>query len=260
MDEISERPATPAGLDAEGAKRAFDQMWENHFGPEVAKRQAAGLLPAEFKVFMAQLLIPPDGDMCVLINDEVQGVGLMRASRAVEAGDKVTLADLAHIEAYDLPDNLLDHGHFTVINRGQDWGIHFNFLRGRAKAKDRLVNAGHFLEAAKESAEKGHAGPAVENLFAAAELASKAELILSQSPARDAKTHGAVSSAINAYSRTGNIDRAFVSLFNQLGQQRPNARYGDSQSRPAAPSAEDLDLVAAVIERGLTRVIKSTDR
>src|SRR3954471_18701470 len=146
MDEISERPPSPPGLDAEGAKRAFDQMWENHFGPEIAKRQAAGLLPADFKGFMAQLLLPPDGEARVLLNDEVQGVGLMRASRAVGAGDKVTLSDLANIEAYDLPDDLLDHGHFTLINRGENWGVYFNFLSGRAKAKDRLVNASHFLE------------------------------------------------------------------------------------------------------------------
>ncbi len=235
-------------------------MWEMYIGPEIANRQTEGILPPEFKTFMAQILFPPGGSVRVLLNDEVQGVGLMRASQAVGVGDKVTLADLANIEAYDLPDNLMDHGHFTIINRGVDWRIYFNFLTGRAKAKDRLVNASHFLEAARESVGKGHAGPAVENLFAAAELASKATLIMNRDPAGDARTHSRVSSAINLYSRTGNIDRAFIELFNKLGQQRPNARYGDTESRPPAPSDEDLELVSAVIDHALRRAAKSTDR
>jgi len=260
MTDLPEHPPKPTGLDEEGAKRTFDQMWEMYFGPEIANRQSDGRLSADFKVYIAQVLFPPNGNFRVLLNEEVEGVGLLRAPRAIEAGESVTLADLANIEAFDLPDELLDHGHFTIIYLGGSWRIVFNFQTGRAKSKDRLVNASHFLDAARASVEKGHAGPAVENLFAACELTAKAELILHRDNAANAKTHGSLASAINAWARLGNVDGAFVSLFNKLGQQRPNARYGDAESRPPSPTLEDIELVRMVIERGFQRVRKATDR
>jgi len=259
-DQGSEQNPTRSQEELEGPQRTFSQMWEMYFEPEIKRRQVAGVLPEAFQVWMGQILFPPQGEYRVLFNDEVKGVGLMRANRAVTKGEPLTLADLSQVEKFDLPNDLLDHGHFTIINRGETWGMYFNFLTGRAKAKDRLVNASHFLAAARESIAKEHPGPAVENLFAAAELASKAMLILNRDPAGDARTHGRVSSAINLYSRTGNIDRAFVELFNKLSQQRPNARYGDAESRPLPPSNEDLELVSAVIEHGMVRTAKATDR
>jgi hypothetical protein len=58
----------------------------------------------------------------------------------------------------------------------------------------------------------------------------------------------------------GHIDAAFVALFNKLSQQRPNARYGNKENRLPIPDQESFDLVRAMIERGLERVGKSTDR
>lgn len=243
-----------------GWDRTFAHMWDLFFEPELRKRRDAGALSEDFSLFMAQVLFPPEGENRVLLNQAVQGVGLIRAPRPINKGDPLYLSDLAHLERFDLPDELLDNGHFTIIRHEEGWRMHFNFLSGRAKAKDMLDLASQFLLASKDSRDRGHSGPSIDNLFSAAELASKAELILHRSPSINSKKHGQVASAINAWAKLGNIDAAFVALFNKLGQQRPAARYGNSKNRPPPPSQEDTELVEAIIARGLSRVSKATDR
>jgi hypothetical protein len=246
--------------DFEGWDRTFAQMWEMCFEPELEKRKSSGAISSEFSLFMAQALYPPEGPNRILFNEEVKGDGLLRAPRAVNKGDPVTFQDLAHLEKYELPDELLDCGHFTIIRCDEGWKMFFNFLSGRSKAKDMLELAQEFLQAAEKSAGENHAGPAVDNLFSASELISKAELILHRSRAVTSKRHGAIKSSINAWAKLGNIDSAFIKLFNKLGNQRPNARYGDKDNRPPIPSSDDFELVKAMVERGLDRVAKATDR
>jgi hypothetical protein len=91
-------------------------------------------------------------------------------------------------------------------------------------------------------------------------LASKAELILHRNPAVNAKRHGTIASEINKWARLGNIDAAFVALFNKLSQHRPFARYGNKNDRPPMPDQESFEVVQAVIERSLERVGKATGR
>jgi hypothetical protein len=240
--------------------RTFAQMWELCFRPEIERRQSGGLLSENFSVYMAQALFPTEGVTRILLNDEVEGEGLIRVPRTVQKGEPIGFADLQYIESFELPDELLDSGHFTIIRTGEGWRMFFNFLSGRAKARDMLRLADQFLEAALSSKNKGHAGPAVDNLFSASELVSKAELILHRIHAANSKTHATVARQINAWARLGNIDTAFVRLFNKLGEQRPNARYGNSANRPLIPDQDSFDLVRAMIERGLERVDKATDR
>jgi hypothetical protein len=235
-------------------------MWELCFRPEIERRLADGSLPANFSLYMAQALFPPEGEKLILLNEEVKGEGLLRAPRSIQKGEALYSNDLQYIERFELPDELLDNGHFTIVRAGEGWRMFFNFLSGRAKAKDMLELAGQFLDAALSAKDKGHAGPAVDNLFSASELVSKAELILHRSRAVKSKKHGMIAGEINLWARLGNIDAAFVALFNKLSQQRPNARYGNRRNRPPMPDQDSFDLVRAVIERGLERVGKATDR
>lgn len=243
----------------EGWDRTLAHMWEIAFGPELERRKRAGLVEDDFYLYIAQFLQTPDGKTKVLFNEEVRGTALIESSHAFTEGQAITIDDLTHVENFDLPDDLLDCGHFTVFRAGAGWRIVFNFLSGRAKARDMFELADQYLQASITSSEKGYAGPAVDNLYSAAELVSKAELILHRSAAAKSKSHGMIASEINAWARLGNIEQAFVALFNKLGQQRPNARYGDKENRPSIPNAESYDLVRAMIERGIERVASSID-
>lgn len=230
--------STPPEMPPEGWARTFNQMYEGWFLPEIERRAAIGTLPDPFALYAAQALFPPEGSTRILLNDEVRGAGLMRAQRPIAKGEPVLHSDLEGLEAYELPDELLDNGHFTIIRVGERWGMFFNFLSGRAKARDMLELAAEYLLASEGSAAKGHDGPAVDTLFSAAELVSKAELILLRSPAAKGKTHRTVASGINAWAKLGNIDVAFVALFNRLAHERPSARYGDKKHRPPRSRCE----------------------
>ena len=260
MDEEPIHEARAAFMSAEGWDRTFAQMWEQFFLPEIERRVADDSLPANFSLYMAQALFPPKGKKLILLNDEVKGEGLLRAPRTVQKGERLYSNDLQYMERFELPDELLDNGHFTIVRAGEGWRVFFNFLSGRAKAKDMLELAGQFLEASLSAKDKGHSGPAVDNLFSACELASKAELILHRNPASSSKSHGPVASEINRWKRLGNIDAAFVDLFNRLSRQRANARYGDKEHRPPIPEQDSFDVVRTTIERGLGRVGKATDQ
>lgn len=262
MTENSQPHAAPQENNIEPSpwQTTFNHMWEQFFGPELERRKTEGKLPEGFRIYMAQVLFPENGDNRILFNEEISGEATIRTIRPIEMGDNVYLHDIESIEAYDLPDELLDNGHFTIISSGENWRMIFNFRSGRAKAKDMLGLAKQFLEVAESSKNLGHNGPAVDNLFSSCELICKSQLILHGSEAVKSKTHSTIASAINAWARLGNIDAAFVGLFNELGRLRPNARYGDAASRPRMPDQESFELVGAAIERTLEVVRKATDR
>lgn len=242
--------------------RTLQQMWDMFFAPEIERRKANSGSPDNFSIYIAQVIFPAEGATRprILFNDEVEGEALLRAPRPIEKGGVIYATDLQQVESFDLPDALLDSGHFTIVRSGDGWRMFFNFLRGRAKAKDMLELAAQFLEASRSSQQNGHSGPAIDNLFSASELISKAELILHQSRATKSKRHATIASEINIWARLGNIDQAFVALFNKLSQQRPTARYGNKESRPPMPDQENFDLVQAMIERGLERIKKATEK
>lgn len=257
-EDVEEKESPAPSIAADDANRMLTQSWKLWFGPEIERRQTAGSLLPGFMLYTAQALFTPDAKVRVLLNDEIQGEGLLRVPRSVQKGEPLYSNDLQYTERFDLPDELLDNGHFTIVRAGDGWLVFFNFLSGRAKARDMLERARQFLEAALSAKERGHAGPAIDNLFSACELTSKAELILHRNPAATSKSHGPVASEINRWARLGNIDSAFVNLFNSLGQQRPNARYGDREHSPPIPEQDSFDVVRTIIERGLRRVGKAT--
>ena len=243
-EDIERKMAAATSEEAKGWDRTFNQMWSLFFGPEIDRRRTEGKLPENFSLYMAQVIFSPEegAKPRVLLNDEVTGEALMRAPRPIQKDEVLYSADLQHIERFELPDALLDSGHFTVIRSGDGWRMFFNFLTGRAKAKDMLELAGQFLQTALVGKQNNHSGPAIDNLFSASELVSKAELILHRSRAAKSKKHGMIASEINAWARLGNIDSAFVALFNKLGQQRPNARYGNKENRPPNSRSRKLRL------------------
>ncbi|WP_267381780.1 MULTISPECIES: hypothetical protein [unclassified Sphingomonas] len=260
MSDNADQPQMTEADRKEFGERLLAQAFDLWFNPELKRRTEAGLLPNDFALFAAQVLFPPEGENLIRLNGEMTGVMLVVAQRAVEKGEQLMLSDLAEARRYELDDADMDCGHFTIIRRGVGWMIDFNFRSGRTKAADMLRLADQYQAAAVACVKSALEGPAVDNLFSACELAAKAELILHRSSAVKAKTHNPLKSAINAWGRLRNIDPAFVAIFNLLGQQRADARYkGAEAAKGLMPSTDDLDLVKAVIDRGLWQVGRATD-
>jgi hypothetical protein len=111
----------------EGWNLTLGQMWQTFFRPELNQLFDEESLPEDFDVWIAQALYPPNGKPIAKFNGEVRGVAKINASRPIQSGEAVTLADLDGIEKFDLPDDLLDHGHFTLINTPLGWGMFLIF-------------------------------------------------------------------------------------------------------------------------------------
>jgi hypothetical protein len=141
-EESNHENRTGALEKLEGWDRTFAQMWELYFRPEIERRQANGFLPENFSLhgtspFSARRRKPH------------------RAAPRIQKGEPIRFTDLQYIERFELPDELLDNGYFTVIDVGEGWRMFFNFLSGRAKARDMLELADQFLEAALSSRSSG---------------------------------------------------------------------------------------------------------
>lgn len=226
-----------------GWDRTLVHMFQIAFTPEIDRRIKDDELPNGFFLQIAQLLQPPGGRQLVRFNDEVRGVMRLRRDKPMLEGEVLTVGDLERLEAFDLVEDELDSGHFTAFFTGSGWRSVFDFRQGRVKAGHFVGKAREFAAAARFSVEQRHSGAAIDNLFSACELLSKAQLMLSHHhAATNAKTHGPIGSAINAWAKLGNVDGEFVRLFNRLSGTRAQARY-ETAWVGELPKHADLELV-----------------
>lgn len=243
-----DKSAPPPALDEQGIKNLMEHAAHLWWTPEMERRRAASILPADFRMVAGQVLFPENGRAIVRFNDEVRGVAEMRTRRPVQKGDPVYSNDLEGLVRFDLLAEELEHGHFTMILTGDHWFISFNFLRRRAYCAKLITQAKQFLASAKFGLEQKANAPCVDNLFSACELAAKVHTILHMLPGAKSKKHGAIHSSINAWGRSGNIGEDFVTLFNRLTDLRPRARYQAGEDRMEVSSA-DIEIVEAELLR-----------
>ncbi len=236
-----------------GWERSLLSMFQIAFTPEIEQREKAGTLEADFFLKCAQLIQHESLPQQVRLNDEVQGV--MRLDlETPPSGGSITLGDIDHMVSFDLIEDELDYGHFTLFWTGTTWKASFDFRNGRARAARFIDTALQFIAAARFSAGQGHANPAIDNLFSGCELLCKAQLILNHNQAARANSHGSVSSQINLQKKLGNGNPDFVQLFNRLSNARKPARY-DASGEVQPPSASELDL-AEQMGTALAKAVK----
>jgi uncharacterized protein (UPF0332 family) len=208
-----------------GSERTLLQMFKLFVEPEIKRRQLRNTLPDPFAVVKAQVLFFENRSPEVRLNDEVRISFIARAPRALKEGEAISLSEIQQIEASELDLADADAGHFTAVAFNDQWHMAFDFRRNKRKASDLVKRAGEFCNSAEHALSKQHFGPAIDTLFSACELAAKARLITSSAMTSDAKSHGAIHSGINRWSKLGNVDREFVEMFNRLSRDRESARY-----------------------------------
>jgi hypothetical protein len=234
--------------DIEGWQRTICHMQQLTFSPEIRRRRAANEIDDNFILWAAQLIQPHGGGQIIRLNEEVRGVQYIRVGRPIEKGEQIQLSDLANLETFDLLDDELDCGHFTIFWTGSGWIGTFDFRSGRAKCLALIEKASKFVSAAKLSISNQLSDPATDMLYTACELLAKVHLILAHLPADEWKTHKNISSHVNIQGRIGNIDSAFVNLFNCLYETRNHAKYATGYvSNP--PTFDDLELADAMAAR-----------
>lgn len=238
--DISTTEPLPSGLAMQA--RTLLNMFQMVFSPEIRRRLETGQISEDFFLTQAQLLQPVEGGRLIRLNQEVNGVLFIRTDRPVQKGEEVLLKDLEGFETFDLIDEELDCGHYSVFWTGKGWLQPFDFRSGRQKSAEFIERSRQFSSTAGIALSLGHSAAALDNLQTACELLAKARLILMNRDVLAWKSHGPVMSAVNREGRMGNIDDDFVRLFNRLTRDRNKARYKEGNTF-VGPSEDEVALV-----------------
>ena len=234
----------------EGPLRTILHMSQVAFVPEIRQRLSSGQLDDNFILTAAQLIQQEEQDRIVRLNNEVRGLVMVRVTRPVEEGESALDSDMQNFLGFDLEEDELDAGHFTMFWTGTRWVASFDFRNGRAKCTAILETAIEFWVAAQSAATRGHARACVDTLFTACEQVAKAQIILHHlfvGKSKKPKKHGSVQRVINKWGHLGNINPSFLILYNQLSKDRSPARYNQS-AQVELPTQSDIQLVGDEIE------------
>jgi uncharacterized protein (UPF0332 family) len=209
-------------------KQALD-LW---IRPEIERRRKNNKLPNQFTLRAAQIVMNVDaGAPQVRFNEEVKAVLKVRLpkpmGRTMEAGETVVLDDGMEVEDIELTDADPNAGHVTLLAKGGQWHIKFDFRYNAERCLETLAIGREFLDGAAASLKKQNLSAFVDNLFSATELMAKAELLLiPDKKILDRSSHGLVSTKYNSLGKLGNTDQRYVKLLNRLASLRKPARYG----------------------------------
>ena len=239
----------------------LDQSFRLWIEPAIATR---GLDLTRDQVRAAAVIMPPDGPIKVLLNDDllsddVHLVASAVAQRPLEAGESVTAADLVdirHLEPVGIDPNA---GWLAFANIGGVITLAFDFCRNRQTASGLLTRAGEFLGSARHALDQGYLGPAVENGFAAAELAVKAQMYLIwDDPPRD---HRRRLTWWKEWVELGNAPSNLGPLVGRLWSERPRSRYGDGElTMTPAQISDAINDVAQLVEHSGRRCSPAKER
>jgi uncharacterized protein (UPF0332 family) len=219
-------------------EQALD-LWIN---PEIERRLEAGSLPEDFVLTRAQIIMNLDAEAPeIRLNKEIKAVARFRSTRAIEAGEKITEADVESIEDIMLTDQDPNAGHLTMMLFTGRWKLAFDFRYNAARIAGAIDAAREFLDVASLALEQGHLRAFVDTLFSATELLAKGHLLTYPDEALlRSKRHTIVFSRFNQEGNLGNVEPRFVELLNRLQALRGSARYLDNDFSLSAEEAREM--------------------
>jgi uncharacterized protein (UPF0332 family) len=198
--------------------------------PELRTRKEEGKLEEPFNLQKAQIIFYPDGRKNqIRINSEVKAVAKIKLKSGISKnkGDPIYAHEIEGITPLQLTDkDDPDCGHATLLRIADNWVIGFDFRYNKALAKKHIDTAKQFYESAEFSYKQKNSASCLDNLFSAAELASKAVLLLMPDPKfRKKTTHATIQLKYNRFADLGNVKPEFREALNKLSGLRARARY-----------------------------------
>lgn len=162
------------------------------------------------------------------VNEEVVAEARMklRDGIAKSAGEPIYESEVERVEGISLVDpQHVNCGHATLMVISGSGHIAFDSRYNKQLSRDHLDRARQFPDAATYSIGRAAWASAVDNMFSAAELCSKALLMAFQSGVFPSKaSHGTIHSQINRWARLGNVRMEHVTAYNRLSNWRARAR------------------------------------
>jgi uncharacterized protein (UPF0332 family) len=221
---------TMESLPEKFSENLLNQLFELFVLPELRTRKETGKLEDPFNLHRAQVIFYPDGRKTqIRINSEVKAIAYMKLKSGISKnkGDPIYEHEIEGIDPFQLTDeDDPDCGHATLVKIANSWIIAFDFRYNKALAKKHIDTAKQFYESAEFSYKQKNSASCLDNLFSAAELASKAVLLLIPDPKfRKKTTHGGIQLKYNRFADLGNVKPEFREALNKLSGLRVRARY-----------------------------------
>lgn len=208
------------------ADRLFEDVFSLWIDPELASRGLAGRRET---VRHAVVIFPVGQQPIVRLNNEVGLVATARAAGPIEAGQAVMRSDITAILDM-VPENVdPDAAWVAYAAIGDEVIISFDFRYNRARAQSVLPRAREFAALAELALKQGHLAVAVENAYAAAELAVTAQMrLVALQPRHD---HTLKRRWFANWTRLGNSPAEHGRTLARLAAAHHSARYADGALR-----------------------------
>lgn len=237
-----EGPSGGGSRDSAGPN-LIDQIFDLWVQPELGRRGQMHMSDVQ----KALIVMPPDGAVTTLLNDEVRFEATARVTRAVEAGEPLYERDISEIS--DLRPLGIDPNAGWVgfsLFKGT-YLVAFDLRRNKESASRKLSVARTYFDLATTALERGYLEACTENLFCAAELAVKAELVLHFD---EMKSHIETKRWYKGWAELGNVPEDFSRALATLVKHRRSARYVEGHLKLDAGHLKDI---AQLVERMLGR-------
>lgn len=217
----------------------FEQAMDLWVRPEIEGRRKRGVLPSDFDLWAAQVIFPSPHDASrnsTRLNEEVRAELRYRANEPTNEGDRIPIM-VDRIEAVRLPNGEdVNAAHLTMVRSESQWYMGFDFTYNRERAMTHLKAAEEFLQVSRYCREHELYRARAENLFAAAELAAEAELIML--PRGKTTKHIERAKRLHSWVELGNAPTGSDFTLYALAELRGRARYLEG---PFDPSTVQLD-------------------
>jgi len=216
--------------------------------PEITRRKNSGILPDNFVLSQAQVLLLGDGTPAkVRLNEEAEIVAEAKLKEGIakQPGDPILPDEIETLGGLRLPDDKEpDFAHISFVNYRGRWLMSFDFRYNKRLARKHLDAARQFYDSARYSYKKGLLSPFIDNLFNCVELLAKAELLLMQNYLKKKTSHDDIKIKYTRFVDIGNAKPDFKATLNKLSGRRIPARYLKGNFRVSEQEAEKYLAVA----------------
>lgn len=245
---------TPTQDESSSTMVTIEHMFEIWVEPELERR---GLMPSDLRVRKAMVVLHRDQSPVVKINDEVELVATVRATRPIAAGEEIRAADFDEVHAVEPVGVDEDAGWiaFFAVPDGRLY-LAFDFRYERGRSAGVMSLADEFVASASDDLSAQRLRPAIDHALAAAELAVMVQMRTHAMPENPRNRHGSRYAWFDGWAELGNAQRAHAKAIRRLEQLRGWARYADD--RQAGPRDGEVERllrdVEALVEQTRARI------
>jgi len=225
METDRQDPQGPP-LPPEAAQQLIDQVFAIWINPEIERRRADGLIGDSWPFIAAQIIFNVGTQSEVRLNDQVQIVLQVRATRPIEKGELIRAEDFSDIVGGNLTNSDPNAGHVSIFLHRDTWYLVCDFRYNAQRIRDELAAVDEFIGAAAHCLAVGYLRPALDSLHIATErLAKGFLLLLPDKRVLESRRHGFILENFSLHSYLGNAPSEYAKLLKALQNCSADARY-----------------------------------